>query len=329
MAFIICSEENMKTVSVVISAYNEEGNVAELYKQLSSECEKIKNINFEFLFVDDGSKDDTLLIVKKLQHKDARVKIVQLKRNFGHEIAMTAGMDYAIGDAVIFMDADLQHPPVYIPEMIKYWQKGYEIVLTKRVDNVATSRFYKFCAKTFYWVLNLLSDTKIGESMPDFRLLDRKYVDFLKGFNEQDRLFRGLLSWIMPNDKVKIIDFVAPNRFSGTTKYNFFKSLRLAIDSITQFSVKPLHLATWLGLLGAACSLVLGFYVVVERFILHNPTPGYATIVAAVGFIGGVQLITLGIIGEYIGKIHMEVKKRPLYLADFIKAEEKKKEKNK
>lgn len=329
MAFIICSEENMKTVSVVISAYNEEGNVAELYKQLSSECEKIKNINFEFLFVDDGSKDDTLLIVKKLQHKDARVKIVQLKRNFGHEIAMTAGMDYAIGDAVIFMDADLQHPPVYIPEMIKYWQKGYEIVLTKRVDNVATSRFYKFCAKTFYWVLNLLSDTKIGESMPDFRLLDRKYVDFLKGFNEQDRLFRGLLSWIMPNDKVKIIDFVAPNRFSGATKYNFFKSLRLAIDSITQFSVKPLHLATWLGLLGAACSLVLGFYVVVERFILHNPTPGYATIVAAVGFIGGVQLITLGIIGEYIGKIHMEVKKRPLYLADFIKAEEKKKEKNK
>ena len=292
-------------------------------------AKKIKNINFEFLFVDDGSKDDTLLVVKKLQHKDARVKIVQLKRNFGHEIAMTAGMDYAIGDAVIFMDADLQHPPVYIPEMIKYWQKGYEIVLTKRVDNVATSRFYKFCAKTFYWVLNLLSDTKIGESMPDFRLLDRKYVDFLKGFNEQDRLFRGLLSWIMPNDKVKIIDFVAPNRFSGTTKYNFFKSLRLAIDSITQFSVKPLHLATWLGLLGAACSLVLGFYVVVERFILHNPTPGYATIVAAVGFIGGVQLITLGIIGEYIGKIHMEVKKRPLYLADFIKAEEKKKEKNK
>ncbi len=329
MVFTIYSEVSMKTVSVVISAYNEEGNVAELYKQLNGECKKIKNINFEFLFVDDGSKDNTLLEVKKLQQKDARVKIVQLKRNFGHEIAMTAGMDYAIGDAVIFMDADLQHPPVYIPEMIKCWQEGYEIVLTKRVDNVATSKFYKFCAKTFYWILNLLSDTKIGESMPDFRLIDRKYVDFLKGFNEQDRLFRGLLSWIMPNDKVKTIDFIAPNRFSGTTKYNFIKSLRLAINSITQFSVRPLHLATWLGLLGAACSLILGFYVVVERFILHNPTPGYATIVAAVGFIGGVQLITLGIIGEYIGKIHMEVKKRPLYLADFIKADEKKKEKTK
>ena len=162
----------------------------------------------------------------------------------------------------------------------------------------------------------MLSETKIGESMPDFRLIDRKYVDFLKGFNEQDRLFRGLLSWIMPNDKVKIIDFVAPNRFSGTTKYNFIKSLRLAIDSITQFSVRPLHLATWLGVLGAACSLMLGCYVVVERFVLHNPTPGYATIVAAVGFIGAVQLITLGIIGEYIGKIYLETKRRPRFTVE-------------
>ena len=315
----------MKTVSIVISAYNEEGNIAELYKQLSNELKNINNVEFEMLFVDDGSKDTTLFEVKKLQANDSRIKIVQLKRNFGHEIAMTAGMDYAKGDAVIFMDADLQHPPMYIPQMIKYWQEGSEIVLTKRVDNVATSKFYKLCAKTFYWVLNLLSETKIGESMPDFRLIDRKYVDFLKGFNEQDRLFRGLLSWIMPNDKVKVIDFVAPERFSGTTKYNFIKSLRLAISSITQFSVRPLHLATWLGVLGAICSVCLGCYVIIERFVLHNPTPGYATIVAAVGFIGAVQLITLGIIGEYIGKIHMEVKKRPLYLADFIQANKKQK----
>lgn len=319
----------MKTVSIVISAYNEDGNIAELHKQLSKELKKVKDTDFEILFVDDGSKDNTLTEVKKLQNKDKRVKIVQLKRNFGHEIAMTAGMDYAKGDAVIFMDADLQHPPVYIPQMIKHWQEGFEIVLTKRVDNVATSKIYKLCAKIFYRILNLLSETKIGESMPDFRLIDRKYVDFLKGFNEQDRLFRGLLSWIMPNDKVKIIDFVAPNRFSGTTKYNFIKSLRLAIDSITQFSVRPLHLATWLGVLGAACSLMLGCYVVVERFVLHNPTPGYATIVAAVGFIGAVQLITLGIIGEYIGKIHMEVKKRPLYLADFIEAKKEQEKDNK
>lgn len=317
----------MKKVSIVISAFNEEGNVAELHTVLSKELEKAVDVEFEILFVDDGSRDMTLEEIKKLQLKDKRVNIVQLKRNFGHEIAMTAGMDYAKGDAVIFMDADLQHPPAFVPQMIEEWKNGAEIVLTKRVDNVATSKFYKFCAKSFYWLLNLLSETKIPESMPDFRLIDRKYVDFLKGFNEQDRLFRGLLSWIMPNDKVTVIEFVAPERFSGTTKYNFIKSMQLAISSITQFSVRPLHLATYLGLAGAACSMLLGFYVILERYIRHNPTPGYATIVAAVGFIGAVQLITLGIIGEYIGKIHMEVKKRPLYLADFIETNKKTKAK--
>ena len=317
----------MKTVSIVVSAYNEEGNVKKLYEELIKELNGIKKVDFEILFVNDGSKDKTYAEVEKLVQKDARVKMVNLKRNFGHEIAMTAGMDYAKGDAVIFMDADLQHPPVYIKKMVEAWLNGYEIVLTKRVDNVATSKFYKFCAKTFYFILNLLSETKIGESMPDFRLIDRKYVDFLKGFNEQDRLFRGLLSWIMPNDKVKVIDFVAPERFSGTSKYNFMKSLKLAVDSITQFSVRPLHLATYLGFAGAACSVLLGLWVIFEHFIEHNPTPGYATIVCVVGFVGAVQLITLGIIGEYIGKIHIEVKKRPLYLADLIEQEKKEKKK--
>ena len=228
-----------KLISVVISAYNEQDNVAELYKQLVQQLQSVKKVDFEFIFVDDGSSDKTYANCLKLQQNDERVKIVQLKRNFGHEIAMTAGMDYAKGDAVIFMDADLQHPPVYIPQMIELWQKGKEIVLTKRVDNKATSGLYKFCAKAFYWVLNMLSETKIMESAPDFRLIDRKYVDFLKGFNEQDRLFRGLLSWIMPQDNVAIIDFVAPERFSGESKYNFVKSLRLAVDSILQFSVMP------------------------------------------------------------------------------------------
>ncbi|MBP5615453.1 MAG: glycosyltransferase [Alphaproteobacteria bacterium] len=313
----------MKKISIVISAYNEEGNIKKLYDELQKELLKVKDVQFEILFVNDGSKDRTYLEIQKLIDKDSNVKMVNLKRNFGHEIAMTAGMDYAKGDAVIFMDADLQHPPLYIPQMVKAWQEGYEIVLTKRIGNVATSKFYKFCAKMFYYVLNMLSETKIGESMPDFRLIDRKYVDFLKNFNEQDRLFRGLLSWIMPNDKVKIIDFVAPERFSGTTKYNFIKSLKLAIDSITQFSVRPLHLATYLGFAGAACSILLGLYVIFEHFIQHNPTPGYATIVSVVGFVGAVQLITLGIIGEYIGKIHIEVKKRPLYLADIIEQQPK------
>lgn len=313
-----------KIVSIVISAYNEQDNVAELYKQLQKNLQIAKDVDFEFIYVDDGSCDKTYANCLELQKQDERVKIVQLKRNFGHEIAMTAGMDYAKGDAVIFMDADLQHPPLYIPQMIELWQQGKEIVLTKRVDNVATSGLYKFCAKTFYFILNKLSDTKVLESAPDFRLLDRKYVDFLKGFNEQDRLFRGLLSWVLPKENVAMIDFVAPERFSGESKYNFAKSLQLAVNSILQFSVKPLRLATYLGLLTAFVAVLLGLYVFVEHFFLHNPTPGYATIMVSVMFLGAVQLICLGIIGEYIGKIHMEVKKRPLYMADYIEKTAKK-----
>lgn len=307
-----------KLVSIVISAYNEERNVGELHKRLLENLSPVKDIDFEFLFVDDGSSDKTYENCLKLQQKDARVKIVKLKRNFGHEIAMTAGMDHAKGDAVIFMDSDLQHPPVYIPQMIKAWQQGKEIVLTKRVDNKDTSKLYKFCAKMFYYILNKFSDQEIMESAPDFRLIDRKYVDFLKNFNEQDRLFRGLLSWIMPNENVEIIDFVAPERFSGKSKYNFLVSLRLAINSIVQFSVLPLRLATYFGLFTAFLAGLLGIYVFAEHFFLHNPTPGYATLMITVIFLGSVQLIALGIIGEYIGKIHMEVKKRPLYMAEYV-----------
>ena len=316
-----------KLISIVISAYNEQDNVAELHKQLEATLKKCKGVDFEYIFVDDGSKDKTYDNCLKLQKSDDKVEIVQLKRNFGHEIAMTAGMDFAKGDAVIFMDADLQHPPLYIPQMIEAWQKGKEIVLTKRLDNADTSLLYKLCAKTFYWVLNLLSDMPIMESAPDFRLLDRKYVDFLKGFNEQDRLFRGLLSWIMPQDNVEIIGFKAPERFSGVSKYNFIKSFKLAVNSIVQFSVMPLRIATGLGIVAAIMALLMGIYVFFEHFFLHNPTPGYATIMVTVVFLGAVQLICLGIIGEYIGKIHMEVKKRPLYVADYVEKKAKKEDK--
>ncbi len=313
------------SVSIVVSAYNEEGNIEPLYKELKKVLSSVKLDKKEIIFVDDGSSDKTYDKCKALQKKDADVKIVHLKRNFGHEIAMTAGMDYSSGDAVIFMDADLQHPPVYIKQMIEEWQNGMDIVLTKRVDNVDTSAFYKFCAKSFYKILNMLSDTKIPEKTPDFRLIDRKYVDFLKNFNEQDRLFRGLLSWIMPHDKVKVIDFVAPERLSGQSKYNFSKSLQLALNSIVQFSVKPLRFSIYFGMFSAFIAGLLGLYVIGEHFVMHRPTPGYATIMTTVIFLGSVQLIVLGIIGEYIGKIHMEVKKRPLYMADFETREEAKK----
>ena len=306
-----------ETVSVVISAYNEGESVNELHKELGKVMKDLPLKDYELIFVDDGSKDDTYAKCQKLQAKDKHVKIVHLRRNFGHEVAMTAGMDYAKGDAVIFMDADLQHPPVYIKEMVKYWQEGTDIVLTKRVENQATYKFYDICAALFYKVVNFLSDTQIPAKTPDFRLIDRSYIDFLKKFSEHDRLFRGLLSWAMPNDNVKVIDFVAPERFAGVSKYNFRKSLALALNSIVQFSTKPLRLSIYLGLLTAFISGILGLYVIVEHFVLNRPTPGYATIMTTIIFIGSVQLIVMGIIGEYIGKIHMEVKNRPLYIAEY------------
>jgi dolichol-phosphate mannosyltransferase len=313
------------TVSVVISAYNEGESVNALYKELNGVMRDLPLKDYELIFVDDGSKDDTLAKCQALQKKDDHIKIVHFKRNFGHEVAMTAGMDYAKGDAVVFMDADLQHPPFYIKEMVSAWQDGTDIVLTKRVENQATSKLYDFCAALFYKVLNFLSDTKIPAKTPDFRLIDRSFIDVLKKFNEHDRLFRGLLSWAMPNDKVKVIDFVAPERFAGESKYNFSKSLALALNSIVQFSTKPLRLSIYLGLLTAFVSGCLGLYVIVEHFVMNRPTPGYATIMTTVIFLGSVQLIVLGIIGEYIGKIHVEVKQRPLYIADY---QEKKHGKN-
>lgn len=311
------------SVSVVISAYNEGESVNELHKELTKVMKELPLKKYELVFVDDGSNDDTYAKCQKLQSKDSHVKIVHLRRNFGHEIAMTAGMDYAQGEAVIFMDADLQHPPFYIKEMVKYWQEGTDIVLTKRVENEATSKFYDFCAAAFYKILNFLSDTKIPAKTPDFRLIDRSYIDFLKKFNEHDRLFRGLLSWAMPNENVKVIDFVAPDRFAGVSKYNFRKSLALALNSIVQFSTKPLRLSIYFGLLTAFISGLLGLYVIVEHFIMNRPTPGYATIMTTIIFIGSVQLIVLGIIGEYIGKIHMEVKGRPLYIAEYKDGKDK------
>lgn len=311
-----------KIISIVISAYNEEGNVEELYKELIKNTKKDKQLaqkyRFEYIYVNDGSNDRTLGLIKELQQKDEDIRIVNLKRNFGHEIAMTAGMDYALGHAVIFMDADLQHPPSYIPQMIKAWEGGAEVVLSRRVDNLDEKYIYKVCAAAFYKLLNWLSDTKIPAKSPDFRLLDRRYVDFLRGFNEHDRLFRGLLSWILPTDRVKIIEFVAPNRFSGTSKYNFFKSFSLAVDSIIQFSIRPLRLATYAGLFGALTSLIMAAYVIVEYYINQHRTPGYATIMVMMSFLGSIILIALGIMGEYIGKIHIEVKNRPLYMAEYL-----------
>ena len=307
----------MQKVSIIISAYNEEKNINPLYLDLCEVLSEIK-LDSEIIFVNDGSTDRTLLYCRELQKSDQRVKIVNLTRNFGHEIAMIAGTDYATGDAVIFMDADLQHPPRYIKDMINMWQSGNKIVLTHRRSNADNNLIHRLFSGLFYGLLNFLSDVKIPRATPDFRLIDKKYIDFLKRFDERDSMFRGTLSLVCDVSKAPVIKFDAPRRRAGKSKYNFIPSIKLAVNGITQFSVRPLHLAMYFAIVMGLLSGSLGMYAIIERFFLKNPTPGYATIISAITFTGAIILFVLAILGMYIGKIHIETKKRPLYFAEYI-----------
>ncbi len=303
-------------VSIVVSAYNEEANIDELYRQLCKHLQPL-NITYELIFVNDGSKDATKAKILALQTQDKKVKLVDFVRNFGHEIAMTAGMDFSQGDAVIFMDADLQHPPQLLAQMIHEWQTGKDMVLTKRVDNQAESAFGKWRGKMFYKVLNSLSDFEIPAQTPDFRLIDRKFVTVMQQMKENNRMFRGLISWIGCENQTTL-DFEAPKRFAGESKYSVFKLLGLAIDSVLAFSVKPLRFAMYIGIVSIIIASIIGLSMIISYLTTDNyQTTGYATTALLVIFLGSVQLISLGIIGEYIGRIHIESKDRPLYIADF------------
>lgn len=308
-----------KLVSIVISLYNEDGNVNKLFDELHKIESNLKDkVKFEYICVNDGSTDDTLVLLKDLMQKYTNIKIYNLSRNFGHEIAMSAGMDHAKGDSVIFMDGDLQHPPELIETMVNDWLDGYEVVLTKKVNNGNDkSMLYRTLSSVYYFLLDKLSDTKIPKDYPDFRLLDRKHIETLKKISENDRMFRGLLNFIGYNN-YKVLEFEVSERFSGETKYNYKKSFGLAIDSIMQFSIKPLRLATYLGVISAIICSVLALETVIEYLFFNGERTGYATTLIVIIFIGSIQLIILGIIGEYIGKIHIEVKKRPLYFGDLI-----------
>ncbi len=305
-----------KVVSLVIPAYNEQDNIQPLYQQVRENLDPIERVDFEFIFANDGSTDQTYQEIKSLQEKDGRVKLVNLYRNFGHEIAMTAGMDYSNGDCVIFMDADLQHPPSMLPEMISLWLEGNDIILTRRVDNQDRSVFKVLTSKLFYKVLNLLSDTHIPSNFPDFRLIDKKFIDILKRMDERDRMFRGMLNWIGVSN-CPVLEFIAQQRHAGQSKYSLGKLFELAMNGVVQFSVKPLKMATFLGMIAICLAFFMAVYTAVEHYVINAPKTGYSTIVILILFMGSMQLIVLGIIGEYIGRIHLEVKKRPLYIADF------------
>jgi glycosyltransferase involved in cell wall biosynthesis len=301
----------MKRISIVVSAYNEADNIPELIDEIWQNVPQA--FHYELIVVNDGSTDETEKTVRQFCKKDSRIKLLNFTRNYGHEIAMTAGMDLAAGDAVIFMDADLQHPPSLLPVLIQKWEAGSRIVLSKRTGNAEKTFFYKLLSALYYRVLNYLSEFNMHSNTPDFRLVDRHYIEILKSFRESSRLFRGLLYLIDAQDDTSTVEFVAPKRHSGNTKYNFPKLADLAIDSILAFSIKPLRIALLFSITLFVLSVLFGLYFFIDWFINGNDAPGFMTLLLTILILGSSILFVLSVIGEYIGRIHLESKNRPLY----------------
>ncbi|CAM3162066.1 glycosyltransferase [Chryseobacterium flavum] len=303
----------MKKISIVIPAHNEEGNVALVHERIRDVFSGLENYNYEVIFVNDGSRDNTQQQLEELSQQFEEVKYIEFSRNFGHQPAVKAGMDHANGNAVVSMDGDLQHPPELIPEMIKKWEEGFDIVFTIRTYPKEISFFKRKTSDFFYKILSSLSDvnlTKGGGS--DFRLMDANAVDVMRNFNEDDLFLRGLTSWM--GFKQTGIDFKADERLCGESSYNFKKMLTFAFTGITAFSVKPLYLAAYLGFLFSAVSIIgYGIYVI-HSFIAKTEISGWASLIMTIVFFGGLQLIIMGIMGIYLGKIFKQVKDRPNYI---------------
>lgn len=299
-------------ISIVVPCYNEEAVIPELHSRLGSVLEQIEGSSFEIIYANDGSRDRTPEILRQLQACDRQVRVVSLARNFGHQIAATAGLEHASGDAVVIIDADLQDPPEVIPEMIARWRDGYQVVYGMRSKRAGETTFKLWTARIFYRLINHLSETEIPLDVGDFRLLDRKVVDVLLAMPERDRFLRGMVSWI-GFKQVAVIYDRAPRR-AGESKYPLMKMMRFAVDSVISFSFAPLRLAIWVGFAAIAASFAGILYALVIRLYTADWVRGWTSIFTAVLFLGGVQLITLGIVGEYVGRIYAEVKRRPLYV---------------
>lgn len=302
----------MKKISVLIPAYNEQESLTLLFSRLDKLADSNKKYNFEFLFVDDGSRDKTIEIIKDYANKNERIKYISLSRNFGKETAMIAGLDNVSGDATVIIDADLQHPPELIPEMIEFWEKGYDDVYAKRQDRKDESWFKKTSSKWFYKILQKSTNFPIQMDIGDFRLLDRRCVEALKQIRESQRYTKGMFSWIGFNKKE--ILYSPDKRVAGQTKWNFMQLFNFAIDGITSFTTAPLRISSILGFIISFISFIYIAIVVAKTTIFGESVAGYPSMMAVILFLGGIQLLSLGVIGEYIGRIFTEVKQRPLYL---------------
>lgn len=306
------SASTKQLISVVVPCYNEEEVIGETISRLTKFANEAKKVDVELIFVDDGSKDRTREFLRDFSAKDDRVKLIGFARNFGHQVAVSAGIDAAAGDAVVLIDADLQDPPEVVHEMISLWQSGYDVVYGTRAHRSGESIFKIATARAFYRILNKLSEVPIPLDTGDFRLMSRVVVDALRAMPERERFVRGMVSWI--GFKQVAIPYNREQRFAGTSKYPLTKMLRFAIDGIMSFSRKPLQFSVGLGVFSAFLALVGVVYGVFIRFFENNWIAGLPGVLIAVFFLGGVQLISIGILGEYIGRIYNEIKGRPLYI---------------
>jgi glycosyltransferase involved in cell wall biosynthesis len=303
-------------ISIVIPAYNEQEVLPAFHARLTSAVAEL-SYAFEIVYINDGSTDATLTILEDLYAKDPRVAIVDLSRNFGKEIALTAGLHNAQGVAVVVIDADLQDPPELIPQLITEWENGFDVVYARRTQRKGETWLKKASATGFYRVIQRLSKVRIPEDTGDFRLLSRRAVEALNTLSEQHRFMKGLFAWI--GYKQKAVYYDRDPRFAGKTKWNYWKLWNFAIEGITSFTTAPLKFATYIGFLTAFVAFIYGSYMLVRTLFFGNPVPGYPSLIVIILFLGGVQLMAIGVVGEDVGRIFTETKRRPLYFLNAYK----------
>lgn len=302
----------MKTISLLIPCYNEEASLPLLYPELKKLMDEESQYEWEVLFVNDGSRDRTMEIIKDLRAKDGRVRYVSLSRNFGKENAMLAGFDYTRGDCMVILDADLQDPPSLVPEMLTYWEQGYQDVYARRADRGRESWLRRYFSLLFYRILDSTTRFEVLQNVGDFRLLDRRCIDALRQLRETERYTKGMFCWI--GYRKKEIVFDRGDRVAGSSNWNFFSLFNLAVEGITSFTTSPLRFASVLGFLMAFVAFCFLVYYLSKTLLFGDPVQGFTTLIVVILFLGGIQLLCIGILGEYIGRIFNESKRRPVYL---------------
>lgn len=304
----------LKLISVVVPAYNEQEVIGHFHERLSTVMNGMTNYRWEVVYVNDGSKDSTLSELQKLREADEHVAVLNLSRNFGKEIALSAGLDHCEGDAVVVIDADLQDPPELIPTLAQRWEEGADVAYAKRKRRDGESAVKKATAHMFYRLMARIGDVALPEDTGDFRLLSRKALNALNSVRERHRFMKGLFAWIGFNQVA--VEYDRDPRFAGETKWNYWKLWNLAIEGFTSFTTMPLKLATYIGVFTAVGSFLYGLYMIITTLMNGNDVAGYPSLVVIVLFLGGIQLMSIGVLGEYLGRIFNETKKRPLYFTD-------------